>query len=202
MGIKKFEIGELVFEFNADQVYNSWKHSMEGILDEDEEYDEWDGIGCNRQFAPLERIGIDQLRELCIIESQHLHDIEEGNKTILHLHESEDEAISEGRNEPYMILDIGVRSTVMALLELGAYPFSSCNGGCFLEDNRHTESYPVIAMYGENDILHKIEQTARLSGCGLYEAQDLTGMGGLVLYTNNIRNFSRMTFLLLALLEK
>jgi len=201
MAIKNFELGELAFDYNPDHVYNTWKHSMEGVLDDDEEYDEWDGIGCNRQFAPLDRLGVEQLRELCIIESQHLHDIEEGHMTILAFNEAEDEAISDGRSEPHVILDLGVRSTVMALLEIGAYPFSSCNGGSFHDDDRHTESYPLVAMYGDNDVLDKVEQAAKRSGCGLYGTQDLTGIGALVLYANNIRNFSRMTFQLLELLE-
>ena len=113
IAIKNFELGELVFDYNPDHVYNSWRHSMEGVLDDDEEYDEWDGIGCNRQFAPLDRLGVEQLRELCMIESQHLHDIEEGHMTILTFNEAEDKAISDGRSEPHVILDLGVRSTVI-----------------------------------------------------------------------------------------
>ena len=66
------------------------------------------------------------LRELTIIEAQYLHDIEEGHRTIGDIHEAEEVLWEEDRVEPYMILDVGVRTVVMALLELGAEPFSSC----------------------------------------------------------------------------
>ena len=155
MTIRVFDLGEIAIDFNAAEVYNSWEESMRDILDEDEdeEFIDLDGVGGNRQFAPLDPIGMEELRELAIIEAQYLHDIEEGHRTIGDIHEAEEELWEEDRAEPYMILDVGVRTVVMALLELGAEPFSSCNGGSFPDDERHAESHPLVAMYGPDDVL-------------------------------------------------
>lgn len=200
MTIKTFEIGDITIDFQPEKVYNSWEHSMEGLLEEDEPL-ELDGIGGNRQFAPLDALGVDKLRELGIIESQNMHDIEEGHITITELYEREHQAISDGIGEPHMILDLGLRYVVMALLEVGAHPFSSCNAGSFPNDNRHAESYPLVAMYGNNDAISIIKWAAERSGCGLYGTEDPTGMGALVLYSNNIRNFTRMAGQLLHSLD-
>ena len=42
----------------------------------------------------------------------------------------------------------------MALrIELGAEPFSSCDGFLSsIDDERHAESHPVVAMYGPDDV--------------------------------------------------
>ena len=81
--------------------------------------------------------------------------------------EAEEALWEEDRVEPYMILDVGVRTVVMALLELGAEPFSSCNGGSFPDDERHAESHPLVAMYGPDDVLAIVENAARKHRCGL-----------------------------------
>ena len=91
MAIRVFDVGELMIEFSADNVYDSWEESMRDILDEGEEFFDLDGVGGNRQFAPLAPIGIEALRELSIIESQHLHDIQEGHRTINDILEAEEE---------------------------------------------------------------------------------------------------------------
>ena len=135
MAIRIFDIGELAIEYNANEVYDSWEESMRDILDEDEEFVDSDAVGGNRQFAPLAPIGLEKLRVLSIIESQHLHDIQEGHISIGNIWDEEEALWEQDQGEPYMILDVGVRSVVMALLELGAEPFSSCNGGSFSDDD-------------------------------------------------------------------
>ena len=189
MTIRVFDLGEITIDFNAAEVYNSWEESMRDILDdhEDEGFIDLDGVGGNRQFAPLDPIGMEQLRELTIIEAQYLHDIEEGHRTISDIHEAEEELWEEDRVEPYMILDVGVRTVVMALLELGAEPFSSCNGGSFLDDERHAESHPLVAMYGPDDVLGIVENAARKHRCGLYGTNGFGGKGALVLYADDVR---------------
>ena len=88
-----------------------------------------------------------------------------------------------------MILDVGVRTVVMALLELGAEPFSSCNGGSFLDDERHAEPHPLVAMYGPDDVLGIVENAARKHRCGLYGTDGYGGKGALVLYADDVRKF-------------
>jgi hypothetical protein len=189
MPIRIFDIGELTIEFNGDEVYHSWEESMRDILDEEEEFIDLDGVGGNRQFAPLAPVGTEELRMLSIIESQHLHDIQEGHRTIGDIREEEEALWELDQVEPYMILDVGVRTVVMALLELGAEPFSSCNGGSFPDDERHTESYPLVAMYGREDVLKIVENAARKHRCGLYGAGGFGGKGALVLYADDVRKF-------------
>jgi hypothetical protein len=189
MTIRVFDVGELTIEFTASEVYDSWEASMRDILDDDEEFIDLDGVGGNRQFAPLDPIGMEQLRELTIVESQHLHDIQEGNRTIVDILDGEEKLWDEDQVEPYMILDVGVRTLVMALLELGAEPFSSCNGGCFSNDARHSESHPLVAMYGPDDVLHIVENAARKHRCGLYGTNGFGGKGALVLYADDVRKF-------------
>ena len=189
MTIRVFDLGEIAIDFTAAEVYNSWEESMRDILDEDEdeEFIDLDGVGGNRQFAPLDPIGMEQLRELTIIEAQYLHDIEEGHRTIGDILEAEEALWEEDRVEPYMILDVGVRTVVMALLELGAEPFSSCNGGSFPDDERHAESHPLVAMYGPDDVLAIVENAARKHRCGLYGTDGFGGKGALVLYADDVR---------------
>ena len=189
MTIRVFDVGELTIEFTASEVYDSWEASMRDILDDDEEFIDLDGVGGNRQFAPLDPIGMEQLRELTIIEAQYLHDIEEGHRTIGDILEAEEALWEEDRVEPYMILDVGVRTVVMALLELGAEPFSSCNGGSFPDDERHAESHPLVAMYGPDDVLAIVENAARKHRCGLYGTDGFGGKGALVLYADDVRKF-------------
>ena len=189
MTIRIFDVGELTIEYNASAVYDSWEESMRDILDEDEEFIDLDGVGGNRQFAPLSPMGMDDLRVLSIKESQHLHDIQEGHRTINDILEAEEELWENDEVDPYMILDVGVRTVVMALLELGAEPFSSCNGGSFPDDERHAESHPLVAMYGSDDVLAIIEDAARRHQCGLYGTDGFGGKGALVLYTDDIRKF-------------
>ena len=189
MVIRVFDVGELMIDFSADNIYDSWEESMRDILDEGEEFFDLDGVGGNRQFAPLEPIGIEALRELSIIESQNLHDIQEGHRKINDILEAEEELWNNDLVEPYMILDVGLRTIVMALLELGAEPFSSCNGGSFPDDNRHAESHPLVAMYGPSDVLTIVENAARKHRCGLYGTDGFGGKGALVLYTDDVRKF-------------
>jgi len=189
MTIRIFDIGELTIEYDASEVYDSWEESMRDILDEDEEFGDLDGVGGNRQFAPLTPLGMEELRMLSIIESQHLHDIQEGHRTIGDIRDEEETLWEDDQVEPYMILDVGVRTVVMALLELGAEPFSSCNGSSFPNDEHHTESYPLVAMYGPNDVLNTIENAARKHRCGLYGAGGFGGKGALVLYADDVRKF-------------
>ena len=189
MTIRVFDVGELTIEFTASEVYDSWEASMRDILDDDEEFIDLDGVGGNRQFAPLDPIGMEQLRELTIIEAQYLHDIEEGHRTIGDILEAEEALWEEDRVEPYMILDVGVRTVVMALLELGAEPFSSCNGGSFPDGERHAESHPLVAMYGPDDVLGIVENAARKHRCGLYGTDGFGGKGALVLYADDVRKF-------------
>ncbi len=122
-------------------------------------------------------------------EAQYLHDIEEGHRTISDIYEAEEELWEEDRVEPYMILDVGVRTVVMALLELGAEPFSSCNGGSFPDDERHTDSHPLVAMYGPDGVLAIVENAARKHRCGLYGTDGFGGKGALVLYADDVRKF-------------
>ena len=189
MAIHVLEVGELTIEFNASDVYDSWEDSMRDILDEEEDFIDLDGVGGNRQFSPLSPIGMDELRVLSITESQHLHDIQEGNRTISDIQDAEEELWDVGRFEPYMILDVGVRTVVMALLEIGAEPFSSCNGGSFPDDGRHAESYPLVAMYGPDEVLTIVENAARKHQCGLYGTDGFGGKGALVLYADDVRKF-------------
>ena len=189
MSINVFELGEIAIDFNPSMVYDSWEASMRDIFDDDEEFVDLDGVGGNRQFAPLDPIGMEQLRELTIVEAQYLHDIEEGHRTIGDIREAEEVLWEEDRVEPYMILDVGVRTVVMALLELGAEPFSSCNGGSFPNDERHTESHPLVAMYGPDDVLAIVENAARKHRCGLYGTDGFGGKGALVLYADDVRKF-------------
>jgi len=191
MTIRVFDRGEITIDFNPAEVYNSWEEYMRDILDddEDEEFIDLDSVGGNRQFAPLDPIGMEQLRELTLIEAQYLHDIEEGHRTIDEIREAEEVLWEEDRVEPYMILDVGVRTVVMALLELGAEPFSSCNGGSLSDDEYHAESYPLVAMYGPDDVLAIVENAAREHGCGLYGTDGFGGKGALVLYTDDVRKF-------------
>lgn len=189
MSLRTFDIGELIIEYNAREVYASWEESMRDILDEDEEFIDLDGVGGNRQFAPLAPVGLEELRALTIIESQHLHDIQEGHRTIGDIRDEEEALWEQDEFEPYMILDVGVRTVVMALLELGAEPFSSCNGGSFPNDEHHTESYPLVAMYGPDDVLELVENAARKHRCGLYGAGGFGGKGALVLYADDVRKF-------------
>jgi len=189
MIIRIFDVGELTIEYNASAVYDSWEESMRDILDEDEEFIDLDGVGCNRQFAPLSAMGMDDLRVLSIKESQHLHDIQKGHRTINDILEAEEELWDDNQVDPYMILDIGVRTVVMALLELGAEPFSSCNGGSFPGDERHAESHPLVAMYGTDEVLTIVEDAARKHHCGLYGTDGFGGKGALVLFADDVRKF-------------
>jgi hypothetical protein len=189
LSINIFELGEITIDFNPSEVYDSWEASMRDIVDDDEEFIDLDGVGGNRQFAPLDPIGMEELRKLVIIESQHLHDIEEGHRTISDIRDAEEVLWEEDRIEPHMILDVGVRTVVMALLELGAEPFSSCNGGSFSDDEHHAESYPLVAMYGPDDMLNIVENAARKHRCGLYGTDGFGGKGALVLYADDVRKF-------------
>ena len=189
MAIRIFDIGDLAIEYNASEVYASWEESMRDILDEDEEFVDLDGVGGNRQFAPLAPVGLEELRMLSIIESQYLHDIQQGHRSIDDIRDEEEALWEQDEFEPYMILDVGVRTVVMALLELGAEPFSSCNGGSFPNDEHHTESYPLVAMYGPDNVLKLVENAARKHQCGLYGAGGCGGKGALVLYSGDVRKF-------------
>lgn len=49
------------------------------------------------------------------------------------------------QNSPFSFLDVGVASSVVALIALGGAPIISCNGGAF--DDPHFHPHPLIAFY-------------------------------------------------------
>lgn len=190
MPIKIFELDEISINYTPEEIYDSWESYMKDVyVDEngdeiDEDEFDYDAIGGNREFSPLDPLGTSDLTELCRVEAQQLEDLHAGQTTTDEIEEREEEMYTDDSYQPYMILDVGVRSAVMALLEVGAHPFSSCNGGCFQDERYHAEAYPLIALYGRLETLKLIESVARSTGCGLY-----SGMGALILYTNDIRRF-------------
>lgn len=189
MVIKIFELDEISIKYTPDDIYDSWESYMkdvyfEGVDEIDEDEFDYDAIGGNREFSPLDPLGDSALMELCRIEFQQLEDLHAGRTTTDEIEEQEEEMYSDDSYQPYMILDVGVRSAVMALLEIGAHPFSSCNGGSFQDEGYHAEDYPLIAMYGREGTLRLVESAARSAGCGLY-----SGMGAMVLYCDDIRKF-------------
>ena len=190
MAIKTFDLDEITVQFDPTLVYRSWEHSMEWLLEEGEEYDLLDAVGGNREFTPMDSIGMDSLNELFEQEKRYIRLLESDNITEEEIAEAEDELHDDDIWRPHLILDVGVRSTVMALLELGCYPFSSCNGGSFSDKMHHIEHYPLVAMYGEALALRQVEIAAKASGCGLHWVNDMSGMGALVLYADDIRRFA------------
>ena len=153
MAIKTFDLDEITVQFDPTLVYRSWEHSMEWLLEEGEEYDLLDAVGGNREFTPMDSIGMDSLNELFEQEKRYIRLLESDNITEEEIAEAEDELHEDDIWRPHLILDVGVRSTVMALLEIGCYPFSSCNGGSFSDKTHHMEHYPLVAMYGEEPAL-------------------------------------------------
>lgn len=202
MGIKTFELDEISVQFDPRLVYRSWKHSMEWLLEEDEEFDLLDAVGGNREFTPMDPIGFDSLKNLFEQEKKRIRLLELDDITEEEITETENEFHDDENWWPHLNLDVGVRSTVMALLEIGCYPFSSCNGGSFSNKIHHMEHYPLVAMYGDESVLGKVEVAAKSSGCGLHWVDDMSGMGALVLYTNDIRRFIDFASVLIASLAE
>ena len=128
---------------------------MEWLLEEDEEFDLLDAVGGNREFAPMDPIGLNSLNELFEQEKKRIRLLELDDITEEEIAETEDELHDDEIWRPHLNLDVGVRSTVMALLEIGCYPFSSCNGGSFSDKIHHMEHYPLVAMYGEEPALRE-----------------------------------------------
>ena len=194
MAIRTFEIGAITIDYDARSVYSTWEHSMQWLLDEYEDEDgiDLDGVGGNREFAALCSDDVEQVRALCALERQQLNAIQGGGLTAELIEESEEQAYEDDAYRPHMILDVGVRSLVMAILEAGGFPFSSCNAGSLSDDRHHAESYPLIALYAPSDCLEKIEQAARNNGCGMHCTDVFPQLGALVIYTDDIRKFPAM----------
>ena len=198
MGIDIVEMNKIVIDYDAKNVYSDWLESVKEYSDEDEEDIELDGIGGNRLFDPFDPIGVENLTKICTIEYQQIIAIDSGELNFSEVKEAEEHAFSNDEQEWWMFLDLGVRSVVLAIREIGGFPFSSCNAGCFQDDDkRHSEHYPLVAFYGDQSCIQIVENAARQNGCGLY-----TNGGSLVLYTNDIVNLNRVAADLLESAEK
>ena len=200
MPIQNFELDVIAIDYDARSVYSTWEHSMEWLLEENEFEGELDldGVGGNREFAALWSDGVEVVRDLCALERQQLNNIDAGVLTADMIEEIEEEAYEADTYSPYMIVDVGVRSLVMAILEAGGYPFSSCNAGSLNDDRYHAEAYPLIALYAPPECLLKIEQAARKNDCGMHCTDVFPQLGALVIYTDDIRKFPAMALDLLA----
>jgi len=202
MPIQTFELDGITIDYDARSVYSTWEHSMEWLFEEygdDEEFD-LEAVGGNREFSALWSNGVEAVRDLCALESEQLNSIDVGELTAETIEEIEEEAYDADAFSPHMILDVGVRSLVMAILEAGGYPFSSCNAGSLNDDRYHAEAYPLIALYAPPECLRKIEQAARKNGCGMHCTDAFPQLGALVIYTDDIRNFPAMALDLLELI--
>lgn len=174
---------------------------MEWLLDdEDEDEIDLEAVGGNREFTALWSDGIEQVRALCDLERQQLNAIDEGSLTVQQIEELEEQAYEADTYALHMILDVGVRSLVMAILEAGGNPFSSCNAGCLNDDRHHAEVYPLIALYAPPECLGKIEQAALITGCGMHCTDVFPQLGALIIYTDDIRKFPAMAEELLGLI--
>ena len=190
MTIKVFELNELVFDYDPNEIHSNWEESVAEYTDE---VDFLEDVGGNRCFVPFDPVGVDYLREICDIESQQITAIGSGELSFAELLDDEEHALSNGEGELQQELDLGMRGVVFAILEIGGFPFSSCNGGCFSDDKRHHSGhYPHVAFYGNQSCIRLIDDAARENGCGLHESSN-----AVVLYTNDIRNLNKVARYLL-----
>lgn len=197
MPIDTFELNEMVFDYDPDEVYSDWIESVREYQDLDED-DFLEGVGGNRSFTPFDPIGVEYLREACDTESQQITAIGSGELGFAELFDDEDRALSNGEGYWWQHLDLGVRGVVLGIREIGGFPFTSCNAGCFRDDDgHHAESHPIVAFYGNHSCIQIIENAARENGCGLYSSGR-----SLVLYTNDIVNLNRVATHLLESAER
>lgn len=62
----------------------------------------------------------------------------------------------------YDLLDPGIASSVAALVDVGAVPFSSCNGGSL--GGHHLEPRPIVAFVADEPVLRMIILAAEDAG--------------------------------------
>jgi len=176
VALKIFEDIEIQMNYKADGLDDSW-------FDENGEVIE--GSGMNREFFDFDSFLKQELLDLCDAERELIDSLVNKKKSILEIIEEEEEFLE--NCEMVYFLDLGVRSAVMALRYLGAYPVSSCNAGSFTEDPNHLEKHhPVIAFHSPHELLIEVEKAALITGCGLVGPR----IGCLVLYTDDIRKFT------------
>lgn len=72
---------------------------------------------------------------------------------------------------PFSFLDVGIASSVVALIALGGAPIISCNGGVF--DDPHFHPHPLIAFYAPRDAEPTVLAAARYAKLRL-EQNDFT----------------------------
>ncbi|MDR6530252.1 hypothetical protein J2800_000988 [Caulobacter rhizosphaerae] len=155
--------GPLVDEITIDLVPERLSWPEPGTAGHDS------ALGGNRHYFDLRHVGWRDVSRMIGEEAPYLvrlrqaSDVEDEMGAIV---EELEERLVEECEDPLWGLDLGVAVATLALAASGCITFSSCNGGVFGEE-RHLESYPLIAFHMRSRIAPLIASAARASGAGL-----------------------------------
>lgn len=139
------------------------------------------GLGCNREYADLRRLGWRVANSVHELEGELMERIERAQDGEAE-HEKILDELSHGEGDFSLLgLDIGVAAAVASLSAAGCIPFTSCNGGAF--GDHHHEAYPLVAFFAKPWMITLLLHAANDADIGM---QSQTG-GCVVAYTNDIR---------------
>ena len=137
-------------------------------------------LGCNRSYLDLRRLPWREAKRVYFEEGEYISRIEDSPNPDAEYDRIQDELYEDP--EGLYGLDIGVASTVAALSAARCIPFSSCNGGAF--GGSHHEVHPLVALFARPEAISLLLECAERTEAGL----SLAGMGGLIVYADDIRN--------------
>jgi hypothetical protein len=137
------------------------------------------GLGCNREYADLRRLGWKVAKNVHAAEGELIERLERAEDPAAEYDKINDEAGEDGSD--LLGLDIGVAAVVASLSAVGCVPFTSCNGGAY--GHHHHEAYPLVAFFAKPWMADLLLGAAADSGIGL---ANQTG-GCVVAYADDIR---------------
>ena len=182
---------DLIIEIDYDPYEVIWPYSG---VDEEGEIDQF---YFNHDFAPIDNhFSLEKIMQICKEEVEKIALIASGDSTFQEVSDEVESMYGEGGwwECPWAYLDLGVWGPVLAVKAIGGVPISSCNGGCFSDDNqRHQYDYPMFSFRGNEGCISSVERSARRTGCGIFGSD-----GCLIVYTNDIRNFAEFAMDLLS----
>lgn len=196
-----WKVFDYIIEFDFDPEKVDWPFT--GLDDEANPVE----LFANMEFFPFREISTNEAHMVTTIEDRQLQRIHSGELKFSEIQNADEEAIENHDanfwEQPWRHLDFGVRGAVMSMTSIGATTITCCNGGSFEslgDDKPHREDYPLILFTGDHHHIRLVEEAARCNNCGLVGAEE-TYPKSLVVYTNDIQNFTRFSYDLLELYQ-
>jgi|GEM_PF-2969690 len=128
----------------------------------------------NRDYIDLGEISWGDVKEAVDYENELISQIDINNRQINY-----NDVIDYDDTGALFGLDLGVASSVLALLAAGCITISSCNGS-----SGHTENYPVVIFRSRPNWVYFLLEVAEKTECGLDNAE----AGTIVLFANDVHS--------------